>query len=293
MPSIIMDTRTTAATMREQIKSDVAEFKKARGFTPSLVLVSVGEDPAIYDYIRVVTRNATQVGIRSYANILPGDISPAELREHLTILNQDKRIQAISLQTPLPAQLNLLEVSKWLDPLKDVEGLHPLNAGYVTEGRAMLAPPPALGAMKLLSLYNFNPAGRIAVVIGRNAIIGKPIAAMLTTANATVTICHRQTPYLGHFSRQADLLVVGAQQPGLVTGEMIKPGAVVIDFGINYVGQAGADGKRAVVGDVEFSAAQRIASAITPMPGGTGPLTVIALLQNVLKAANFQLDESA
>lgn len=285
MPSIIMDTRTTAATMREQVKSDVAEFKEKSGVTPSLVIVSVGEDASIYDYIRVVTRNATQVGIRAYAHILPGDIDPAELKEHLTSLNQDRRIQAISLQTPLPAQLNLREVATWLDPYKDVEGLHPLNAGYVTDGTPLLAPPPALGAMKLLSLYNINPSGRIAVVVGRNAIIGKPIAAMLTAADATVIVCHRQTPYLGHFTRQADLLVVGAQQPGLITGEMIKPGAVVIDFGINYAGQAGTDGKRRVVGDVDFATAQRIASAITPMPGGTGPLTVIALLQNTLKAA--------
>lgn len=288
MPSIIMDTRTTAATLRGQVKNDVADFKQREGFTPSLVIVSVGEDAAIYDYIRVVTRNATQVGVRAYAHILPADIDPAELKEHLTGLNQDSRVHAISLQTPLPAHLNLREVATWLDPYKDVEGLHPLNAGYVTEGMPLLAPPPALGAMKLLSLYNINPAGRLAVVVGRNAIIGKPIAAMLTAANATVIVCHRQTPYLGHFSRQADILVVGAQQPELINGEMIKPGAVVVDFGINYVGQAGADGKRRVVGDVDFDTAQRIASAITPMPGGTGPLTVIALLQNTLKAATLK-----
>jgi len=284
MAGLIMNTRSTAATMREQVKGEVAEFKQQSGFTPSLVIVSIGEDTATYDYIRVVTRNATQVGIRAYAHILPLDISPAELEEHLAGLNKDERVQAISLQTPLPPQLKLTEVARWLDPSKDVEGLHPLNVGYLTEGLPLLAPPPAVGAMKLLSLYNINPAGRTAVVVGRNAIIGKPLAALLMAANATVTLCHRQTPHLNHFSRQADILVVGAQQPDLIKGEMVKPGAVVIDFGINYVNQT----VRKVVGDVEFESVHQVAGAITPMPGGTGPLTVIALMQNTLKAALLQ-----
>ncbi len=286
MPALILDTRSTAATMRQQIKTDVAEFKQAYGYAPSLVMVSVGEDPATYDYIRVVSRNAVQVGIRAYAQVLPADISAAEMREHLEELNQDKKHHAISLQTPLPAQLNLREVVRWLDPAKDVEGLHPLNVGLVNEGTPVLAPPPALGAIKLLSLYNINPAGRTAVVVGRNPVIGRPIAAMLTAANATVTLCHRQTPYLSHFTRQADILVVGVQHSGLISGEMIKPGAVVIDFGINYQGQ----GQKRLTGDVDFEGARQVASAITPMPGGTGPLTVITLLQNVLRAAASQVN---
>ncbi len=294
MPGLIMNTRTIAVALRQQLKSDVADFKQKYNYTPSLLIVSVGEDPAIYDYIRVVTRNAINIGIRAYAHILPADVSPAEMQEHLADLNQDKRVNAISLQTPLPAHLELHETASWLDPRKDVEGLHPLNAGYVTEGKPLLAPPPALGAMKLLTLYNINPAGRIAVVVGRNAIIGKPIAAMLMAADATVTVCHRQTPQLAQFTRQADLLVVGAQQPGLISGEMIKPGAVVIDFGINYSGPTSPDGsgKRGVVGDVDFEGAKRVAGAITPMPGGTGPLTVIALLQNTLKATILQQEAS-
>jgi methylenetetrahydrofolate dehydrogenase (NADP+)/methenyltetrahydrofolate cyclohydrolase len=284
MPALILDTRTTAATIREEVKANVAEFKQANGYAPGLVLVSIGEDLATYDYIRVVTRNAVQVGIRAYAQVLPADISASELREHLEGLNEDKRLQAISLQTPLPPQLNLREVATWLDPYKDVEGLHPLNVGHVADGTPLLAPPPALGAMKLLSLYNINPAGRTAVVIGRNPVIGKPVAALLTAANATVTVCHRQTPYLTPYVRNADLLITGVQQPGLVKAEMVKPGAVVIDFGINYLNPP----RPRLVGDVEFESVRQVASAITPMPGGTGPLTVVALLQNVLRAANLQ-----
>ncbi len=283
MPGLVLDTRSIAATMRDQLKSEVKLFKEEHRLTPTLVIVCVGDDNSIYDYIRVVTRQAYMCGLRAIAHVLPTDISFEELTVHLQELNASPTVQAISLQTPLPAHLNLFQVAALLDPDKDVEGLHPRNAGLAQLDGPYLISPPAVGAMKLLSLYSINPAGRYAVVIGRNAVIGKPLAGLLTEANATVTTCHSQTPHLAAFTRMADLLVVATQNPALITGEMIKPGAVVLDFGINY--HKGPRSTTQIVGDVDFESVRQVAGAITPMPGGTGPMTVIALLQNVLKAA--------
>ena len=291
MPGLILDTRTIAATMRDQLKAEVDAYKAANGKTPNLVIVCAGDDTAIYDYIRVVTRQSHMVGLRAQAHILPSDVSLAEFSEHLAELNANPNVQAISLQAPLPPQLSLNEVAMQIHPDKDVEGLHPRNAGQVQLEGPGLVPPPAVGAMRLLSLYSINPAGRYAVIVGRNQIIGKPVASLLTEANATVTICHRQTHHLSAFTRIADLLVVATQTPGLITGEMLKPGAVVLDFGINYRKNGRAAGQ--IVGDVDFESVRQVAGAVTPMPGGTGPMTVIALLQNVLKAARLQDAEAA
>ncbi len=286
MPGLLLDTRTIAATMRDQLKAEVAAYKADTGKTPGLVLVAAGDDTSIYDYIRVVTRQAHMVGLRAQAQILPTDISLQELSQHLAELNHNSSINAISLQSPLPPHLKLKEVAARLDPLKDVEGLHPINAGRVALNGPGLVSPPALGAMRLLSLYSINPAGRYAVMVGRNEIIGIPLAALLTEANATVTICHSLTPHLSAFTRNADLLVVATQTPGLINGEMLKPGAVVLDFGINYIKDSRYSNH--TVGDVDFESAHPVAGAITPMPAGTGPMTIIALLQNVLKATQLQ-----
>lgn len=283
MSGLIMNTRTIAATLREQVKRDVTDFKQKSGITPSLVLIGVGEDPTVYDYIKAVIRQAMQVGIRAYAQLLPPDISLAEMRQHLEEFNQNPAIQGISLQSPLPKHLPMSEVASFLRPEKDVEGLHPLNIGAVFSGSPLLVSPPATSTMKLLSLYSIKPAGRHVVIIGRNLIIGKPLSILLTDANATVTVCHSQTQNLTAFTRQAEIVVVAVQQPNFLTPDMVRPGAVVIDYGINYVnGQ--------IVGDVNYADVQRVEGAITPMPGGTGPLTVIALLQNVLQAAQLQQD---
>lgn len=286
MPGLILDTRTIAATMRDQLKSEAIAFKQDYNTTPTLVVLCVGDDTAIYDYIRVVTRQAHMIGLRALAHVLPTDISLEELASHIEELNHNPKIQGISLQTPLPKHLNALEVAELITPAKDVEGLHPHNAGHLSVNGPRLVSPPALGAMKLLSLYSINPAGRFAVVVGRNPIIGKPVAALLTEADATVTICHRQTPHLSAFTRMADLLVVAAQTPNLITGEMLKPGAIVLDFGINYLRSNRQSSQ--IVGDVDFDSAFAVAGAITPMPGGTGPMTVICLLQNLLKTARQQ-----
>jgi methylenetetrahydrofolate dehydrogenase (NADP+) / methenyltetrahydrofolate cyclohydrolase len=281
MPAVVLETRAHANSLRDQLSIEVAKFKQKHSLTPSLVIVAIGEDTATYDYIKVVTRNAVKVGIKAYANLLPADISKEELKAHLEELSNRENIQAISLQTPLPKEMALTDIGKAINPLKDVEGFSPMNNGSSFMGQPLLLPPPALGGMKLLSLYNINPAKRHAVVVGRNLIIGKPMSLLLTEANATVTVCHSQTANLAYFTRQADILVVATQQAGLINAEMIKPGAVVVDFGINYV-----NGR--VTGDVDFARVKQVAGAITPMPGGTGPLTVISLLGNVLKAAQLQ-----
>lgn len=282
MPALLLETRSHANNLREQLKAEVTKFKQEHQITPALVMVAVGEDASTYDYIRVVTRNAMKVGIRAFANLLPADISKAEFKAHLEELNQRENIHAISLQTPLPKDLSVGEFGKVITPFKDVEGLNATNIGNSYLGQPALIPPPALAGMKLLSLFTINPARRQVVVVGRNLVIGKPISQLLTEANGTVTVCHSQTTNLAYYTRQAEILIVATQQPNLITADMIKPGAVVVDFGINYV-----NGK--VQGDVEFEKAKQVAGAITPMPGGTGPLTVISLLSNTLKAANLQL----
>ena len=193
MSSLVMQTRTIAATLREQLKAEVGDFKMNTEVTPGLVLVSASEDPAIYDYIKVVTRQCVQVGIRAYANILPPDISRGEMQQHIEELNHNPNINAISMQLPLPEQLPTAEVISFLKPEKDVEGLHALNVGSAFNGQSMLVSPPAQSTMKLLSLYSIKPAGRHVVILGRNLIIGKPLVNLLTTANATVTLCHSQT----------------------------------------------------------------------------------------------------
>lgn len=287
MAGLILDTRSIAATIRDQLKTETATLKQQLNLAPTLVILAVGDDAAIYDYIRVVTRQAHLIGVRAQAHILPADISQEELAEHIQELNKNPRVQAISLQTPLPAHLDVNAVADCLDPDKDVEGLHARNYGAIGINSPRLVSPPALGALKLLSLYSINPAGRFAVVVGRTPIIGKPLATLLTEANATVTICHRQTAHLAAFTRMADLLIVATQQPGLIKGEMLKPGSVVLDFGINYPAKSSRHNPT-ILGDVDFESARRVVGAITPMPGGTGPMTVVALLQNVLKATRLQ-----
>lgn len=281
MPAILMDTRTTAAAMREQIKTTVEAFQASGAPQPAVVLLAVSEDTSIYDYIKVVTRNAAQVGIRAYAHILPATIDAAELQNHIAELNANPLIHGISLQTPLPAHLPLALVSSFIHPEKDVEGLHPTNIGRYLLGEPTLVPPPALSGMKLLSLYSIDPASRHAVIVGRNPLIGKPLANLLTNANATVTLCHSKTQRLATFTRAADILITAVQQPHFITGEMVRPGSVVIDFGMNYV-------KSKVVGDVDVASVQPIVGAVTPMPSGTGPITVIHLLLNVVQAAQQQ-----
>jgi len=277
-----MDTRSIAATLRQHIQQDVMSFTRQYNQTPGLVLIGFGEDQPTIDIARIVGRNAPQVGIRATTLLVAANIKPGELRRQIEQLNADPAVHAISLQLPMPKHLEPEEVASWIAVEKEVEGEHPLHQGRAYLGKPSMAAPPALSAMRLLSLYNINPAGRHVVIIGRNMMIGRPLASLMIKADATVSLCHSQTRNLQAHTRQAEILVTAAGQPELITADMVRPGAVVIDYGINYVSKA------QIVGDVDFESVSNVAGAITPMPGGTGPLTVICLMENILKAARLQ-----
>jgi len=285
MSALILDSRFVAAQKRDELIPQVEAFQSQHGAPPSLVMLCIGDDPAVYDYIRIVTAQARRVGIRSVAHVLSDKLTHEEVVSHIRDLNDDPKIHAIALQTPLPSHLNLGDVSATIHPDKDVEGYHPANAGYVRRGSPRLIPTPALGALQLLDAYSIDPSGMQTVIVGRNAIIGKPLASLLMDVNATVMVAHHGTPNLAGLISGADLLVLGASIPDGIPTRSLKPGVVILDFGINYVAD-GEDDK--IMGNVVFEEAVQIAGAITPMPGGTGPMTTVSLLQNTLKAALLQ-----
>ena len=280
MAGQVMNTRPIAATLRDQFKREVDAFKTRSGITPSVVIISIGQDSNIVDYIRVASRVAAQVGVRAYAHVLPVDITMAELKQHFAELNANPNLHAVALQTPLPPHLSVSDVAALIRPDKEVEGMSPLNVGAISGGNARFVPPPAQATMKLLSLYSISPAGKNVAIIGRSLAIGKPLATLLTDAHATVTVCHSRTSNLVAITCQADIVITAVQNPGLISADMVKRGSVVIDYGITFVGDK-------IVGDVRFEEVRQVVDALTPMPGGTGPLTVISLLQNTLKAATL------
>lgn len=278
--SLILDGKRVAAALREELRAEVAELG-THGLVPRLDVVQAGDDPASAWYVRAIGRACQQVGISFNLTQLAADMSETALLSQLGALNAQPQTHGIIVQLPLPKHLDTATVIAALDPAKDVDGQHPLNLGRLAQGLPALVPNTPAGGMELLRRYNIPIAGRRAVVVGRSTVVGKPMALLLLQAHATVTIAHSRTPDLAATVREADLVVVAVGQPGIVTGAMLKPGAVVIDFGINEVG----DG---VVGDVEFASAAEVASAITPVPGGTGPVTNMMLLRNVVTAARAQ-----
>ena len=283
--ALILDSRLTAARKRDELKLEIEAYKAEFGNAPQLVVVCVGDDAAIYDFIRIATAQARRVGIRAVAHVLSGQLTTAEVAQHLDDLSNDPNVHAIALQTPLPPGMALGDLVAHIHPDKDVEGYHPNNAGHIYADTPRLIPTPALGALQLLEAYEIDPAGMFCVVVGRNSIIGKPLSTLLMEVNATVVIGHRQTPNLEGLIQKADLLVLGASIPEGIPTSALKPGVIILDYGINYVSDGDTD---TIVGNVDFEEALQIAGAITPMPGGTGPMTTISLLQNVLKAARLQ-----
>jgi methylenetetrahydrofolate dehydrogenase (NADP+) / methenyltetrahydrofolate cyclohydrolase len=281
--AVIMDTRPIAATLRNRLRQDVIAFNRQYNQTPGLVMLGSCEDQATVDYVRMVGRVALELNLRYTAQLFPSHSKASELRRFIQQHNQDPSVHAISLQLPLPPHLDLEEIASFISVEKDVEGLHPTNMGRTLLGKPFLAPPSALGATKLMALYNINPTGRHVVIVGRSPETARPLACMLTKADATVTLCHSLTHHLLAHTRQAEILITVAGQPGLIKAEMVRPGAVVLDYGMNY------SSKAQLVGDVAFEQVLEVAAAVTPMPGGTGPLTTICLMENVLKAARFQL----
>ncbi|MEB2401621.1 MAG: bifunctional methylenetetrahydrofolate dehydrogenase/methenyltetrahydrofolate cyclohydrolase FolD [Alcaligenaceae bacterium] len=268
--------------LSDQIKADVAERVRAlkqRGITPGLAVVLVGDDPASHVYVRNKAAACEKAGLYSQVIRLPADIPEDQLLDIVRGLNGDPDIHGILVQLPLPAHLNAGKVIETIAAEKDVDGFHVSNAGLLMTGRPLFRPCTPYGVMKMLESENVSLWGAEAVVVGASNIVGKPMAMLMLAAGATVTLCNSKTRDLAAQTRRADVLVVATGKPGMVTGDMIKPGAVVIDVGINR----SASGK--LVGDVDFESARKVAGAITPVPGGVGPMTIAMLLVNTLEAA--------
>jgi methylenetetrahydrofolate dehydrogenase (NADP+)/methenyltetrahydrofolate cyclohydrolase len=274
---MILDGKKTADKRLEILKEEIEDS----GLYPRLATVIVGEDPASQMYVRMKHRACEQVGIGSVGIALAHDATTEQVLKAVAQLNADADINGILIQLPLPKQVDTERVIASVSPDKDVDGFHPFNLGLLFSGRPRFAPCTPKGIMTLLSEYKIEIAGTRAVVIGRSIDVGRPMSALLMNADATVTVCHSKTKNLTEEIRKADILVSAVGKAHFITGEMVKPGAVVIDVGINQL-----NGK--MVGDVDFAAVKDIASAITPVPGGVGPMTIATLMENTFRAANVR-----
>ncbi|MCX7686534.1 MAG: bifunctional methylenetetrahydrofolate dehydrogenase/methenyltetrahydrofolate cyclohydrolase FolD [Fimbriimonadales bacterium] len=285
--ALLLNGKALAQQIRESLKERVAQLQ-TRGITPCLAVMLVGDDPASHTYVRTKARACESVGIRSLVRHYPATVSQQELEAQIDAWNADPEVHGVLIQHPVPAPLDESALLRRLDPRKDVDGITPRSLGALLTGEEAFGACTPLGIITLLDAYGIPIEGKHAVVVGRSVILGKPMALMLLNRNATVTICHSRTRPLEHYTRQADILVAALGKPEYITGEMIKPGAVVIDAGYNRV-----EGRTGDVGDVHFESAAKVASAITPVPGGVGPMTVAMLLQNtVLSAERWASDAS-
>ena len=277
----ILDGKALSAQCKETIRKEVEELA-AKGCRPGMAVVLVGENPASKVYVRNKEKDCQECGIYSAMYHLPEETSEKELLELLDTLNHDASIHGILVQLPLPKQINSQRVIEAIDPQKDVDAFHPTNVGYLTQGMPRFAPCTPAGIVKLMEAYKIDPAGKHCVVIGRSNIVGKPMALLLLQKNGTVTICHSGTKDLKAQTLQADILISAVGKTGFVTEDMVKDGAVVIDVAMN----CNAEGK--LCGDVDYAAVSQKASAITPVPGGVGPMTRVMLLENTLTACRQQ-----
>ncbi len=277
--AIRIDGKAISAQIRAEIKTKTEDFYKQNGYAPGLAVIIVGENPASMVYVRNKKKGCEEVGFHSEVYELPEATTQAELNALVDRLNGDEAIHGILVQLPLPKHLDETEVLLRIDPSKDVDAFHPYNVGKIMIGDYDFLPCTPAGVMALLERTGIDPAGKKCVVIGRSNIVGKPMAMLLLHANGTVTVCHSRTKDLAAVAREADILVVAIGRADFVGADMVKPGAVVIDVGMNRR----ADGK--LTGDVDFDAVEPIASHITPVPGGVGPMTITMLLQNTLTAA--------
>lgn len=285
MAAKIIDGKATAARMNAELAVKVSEFSAKSGIVPHLAAILVGDDPASAVYVRNKQRACTQAGLRSTLHQLGAATTQAELLELIRTLNQNPEVHGILVQLPLPRQIEEKAILDAVTPLKDVDCFHPENVGLMVQGRPRFLPCTPAGCQVLIAEAGFQVPGSHAVVIGRSEIVGKPMALLLmqkgVNADATVTVAHSRTKNLAEITRQADLLIAAVGRAGTVTADMVKPGACVIDVGTNRV-----DGK--LVGDVDFAAVKDVAGAITPVPGGVGPMTIAMLLENTFTAAQLQ-----
>jgi methylenetetrahydrofolate dehydrogenase (NADP+)/methenyltetrahydrofolate cyclohydrolase len=282
MTARVLDGRDIAAELWSEIEAEARALLERSGVVPKLAIVRVGDDPASEWYERQISKTFSTHGLAAEATVLPANISQSAVSDALQSLAADTTTHGLLLQLPLPAGLQSQPLVDAIPLPKDVEGLHPYHVGLLTLGRPRFIPSTPLAGVEILRRSGFELAGKLAVIVGRSPVIGRPLASLLVQADCTVVVCHSRTRVLASITRQADILLAAAGQPNLVTEEMVKLGAVVIDFGTSEV-----NGR--LVGDVDFEAAREVAGAITPVPGGTGPVTTALLGRNMLQAAREQL----
>ena len=293
MPAEIIDGAAVARAIRGELAAKVAELTE-RGARPGLAVVLVGEDPASTVYVRMKGKACEEAGMHSVTIRLPATTTQEELLAKVHELNEDPAIHGFLVQMPVPKQIDPDTIIRAIDPRKDVDGFHPINVGKGLIGeRDGFMPATPAGVQELLVRSGVETSGAHCVIVGRSNIVGKPMASLMVQsgrgANSTVTVCHSRTRDLGHHTRQADILIVAAGRPEMVTGDMVQPGAVVIDVGVNRVDDPNAERGYKLVGDVAFDEAREVASKITPVPGGVGPMTIAMLLRNTVRAAERAL----
>ncbi len=296
MTAKILDGKALAEEIRGEVATGVAEMQQKHGVTPGLAAVLVGDDLASAIYVRNKRRACDEVGMVSDTFLMPADSTNEQVLARVQALNGDPRFHGILVQLPMPPQIDERLIIESLDPTKDVDGLHPFNVGKLVQGRADFVPGTPAGIQQILLRNGHDPGGANVVVCGRSNIVGKPMALLLMQradgANATVTVCHTRTKNLAEITRQADILVAAIGRPSAITADMIKEGAVVIDVGINRVDDASQKRGYRLEGDVDFDAVSEKASAITPVPGGVGPMTIAMLLVNTLTATRLSIHGS-
>jgi methylenetetrahydrofolate dehydrogenase (NADP+) / methenyltetrahydrofolate cyclohydrolase len=276
----ILDGKSLAQKIQQQLKEHISSLQPQKGRPPGLAVLMVGDNPASAVYVRNKENSCAKVGISSYGRHFPTNTDQEKVENAIAELNQDNRVDGILVQLPLPEHLDSVSLLNKIHPNKDADGLHPINLGKLLRGENGLRSCTPAGVMRLLAEYNIELAGKRAVVIGRSILVGKPISLMLLAENATVTMAHSRTQDLESITREADILVAAVGKPELITSDMVKSGAVVVDVGINKIIKN--DGKSKLVGDVEFNSVSEVASYITPVPGGIGPMTVAMLLKNTV-----------
>jgi methylenetetrahydrofolate dehydrogenase (NADP+)/methenyltetrahydrofolate cyclohydrolase len=297
LPAELIDGVSIARDIRRRVAEETAALV-ARGVRPGLAAILVGDDPASATYVRSKGKACDEAGIHSVTLRLPATTAQMELLRQIDQLNADPEVHGILVQTPLPEQIDTEAVMRCVHPSKDVDGFHPVNVGKMLIGqRDGFIPSTPAGIRELLRVSGVDTAGKDCVIVGRSNIVGKPMAAILMQdaedANCTVTVCHRHTRDLASHTRRAEILIVAAGRPNFIKGEMIRPGAVVIDVGINRVPDSSAKSGYRIVGDVDFASARDVASKITPVPGGVGPMTIAMLLSNTVRAASRFADARA
>jgi methylenetetrahydrofolate dehydrogenase (NADP+) / methenyltetrahydrofolate cyclohydrolase len=288
MSATIIDGRAIAARVRADVAREVEVFTREAGRPPGLATVLVGDDPASAVYVAAKQRACVEVGMVPFDRRLPADASFERVADELERLNIDRAVSGVLLQLPVPEHLDGPALTAIISPDKDVDGLTPVNAGLLSLGKPGLRPATPLGVMEMLGEVGVELEGAEAVVVGRSNLFGKPMAQLLLAQNATVTICHSRTRDLREVCSRAEVLIVAVGRARMVQGDFVRPGAVVIDVGMNRLTPEEAGNKSGLVGDVDFTAASEVASAITPVPGGVGPMTIALLLRNTLQAARYQ-----